>query len=154
MFPLQFVDAIADTLETLMSDHRVQTEPLDPTSFDKYIAVFPISWTPDPETALIGLKEPSINHYQIKIQNLTIHGDLHQGYTEFTNDQRKIRAILYRDTTLSVSLAAMREVYLGSTERFMRMHVVRQTTLPGRQRLAMYFLCETDVQIDTETTRP
>jgi hypothetical protein len=154
MFPLQFVDAISDAIEAVMPDHKVQTEPLDPTSFDKYIAVFPTSWVPDPETALIGLKEPSINHYQIKIQNLTIHGDIHQGYTEFTNDQRKIRAILYRDATLSVSLGAMREVYLGSTERFMRMHVMRQTTLPGRQRLAMYFLCETDVQIDTETTRP
>ena len=154
MFPLQFVDAIADTFDTLMVGYLVQTEPLDAMSSDKSIAVFPMSWTPEVETMLIGQKEPTINHYQIRIQNLTIHGDIHDGYTQFTNDQRKIRAILYRDATLSVSLAAMQEVYLGSTERFKRMHVTRQTTLPGRQRLAMYFLCETDVQIDTETSRP
>ena len=100
-------------------------------------------------------KEPTINHYQIRIQNLTIHGDIHDGYTQFTNDQRKIRAILYRDATLSVIFGGdAGEQTLGSTERFKRLHVVRQTTLPGRQRLAMYFLCETDVQIDTETSRP
>jgi len=152
MFPLQFIDAIADALDALMVGYTVQTEPLDSTSSDKSIAVFPMSWTPEVETMLIGQREPAINHYQIRVQNLTIHGDVHDGYTQFTNDQRKIRAILYRDATLSVALAAMQEVYLGSTERFKRMHVARQMTLPARQRLAMYFLCETDVQVDTETT--
>jgi hypothetical protein len=47
----------------------------------------------------------------------------------------------------------MTEVYLQSRERFTLMRVVRQQTLPGRQRLGMYFLCETDVQIDTETVK-
>jgi hypothetical protein len=154
MFPLAFIDAIADALEAIMgATHKVQTEPLDPLSHDKTLAVFPMAWTPEPDTAMIGQREPTINHYSIRIQNLTISGDIHDAYTEFTTDQRKIRAILYRDATLSVSLAGMTEVYLGSRERFTRMNVVRQATLPGRQRLGMYFLCETDVQIDTETVK-
>ena len=154
MLPLQFVDTIIDALERIMgSAYGVQAEPLDPLSKDKAIAVFPMSWTPEQETVLIGNKEPAINHYQIKIQNLTIDGDIRVAYDSFTNDQRKIRAILYRDATLSVSLGAMQEVYLGSRESFKRMHVVRQVTLPGRRNLAMYFLCETDIQIDTETTK-
>jgi hypothetical protein len=154
MLPLQFVDAIVDALERIMgSAYHVQAEPLDPLSQDHSLAVFPMSWTPEQESMLIGNKEPSINHYQIKIQNLTIDGDIRVAYDAFTNDQRKIRAILYRDATLSVSLGAMQEVYLGSRESFKRMHVVRQVTLPGRRNLAMYFLCETDIQIDTETTK-
>ena len=152
MFPLPFIDAMADALERIMPDHKVKTEPLDPLSQDKEIAVFPLSWAPEVDTVFIGKREPSINFYQIKIQNLTIHGDIQAAYTQFTNDQRKIRAILYRDATLSVSLAAMQESYLGSVERFKRLHVVRQTTTPARQRFGMYFLCETDVQIDTETS--
>ena len=154
MLPLQFVDSIIDALERIMgAAYDVQAEPLDPLSRDKSIAVFPMSWTPEQESMLIGNKEPAINHYQIKIQNLTIDGDIRVAYDAFTNDQRKIRAILYRDATLSVSLGAMQEVYLGSRESFKRMHVVRQVTLPGRRNLAMYFLCETDIQIDTETTK-
>lgn len=153
MLPLQFIDAIADALEAVMTDHFVQTEPVSVLSRDMTIAVFPMAWTPDETTMLIGSVEPSINHYHIRIQNLTIHGDIQIAYEQFTNDQRKIRAILYRDQTLSVALAAMQESYLGSRESFKRMNVVRQTTLPGRQNLAMYFLCETDILIDTETTK-
>jgi hypothetical protein len=154
MFPLQFVDAIAAAVEAVMTDHVIRTEPLDPLSQDKEVSVFPLSWTPDPDSTLIGQDEPALNRYLLKVQNLTIHGDIHVGYEQFTNDQRKIRAILYRSQSLSVSLGAMQESYLGSVERFKRLTVVRQTTLPGRQTLGMYFLCETDVQIDTETTRP
>lgn len=156
MFPLQFVDEIAEAIATIMTPalgYTVFTEPLDPMSLDKHIAVFPMSWTPDGETNEIGQYEPTINHYQLKIQNLVVHGDIQTAYTQFTNDQRKIRAILYRDATLRVSLGNMQEVYLGSRESFKRMIVMRQTTLPGRQRGAMYFLCETDVQIDTDTTK-
>jgi len=152
MFPLPFIDAMAEALERVMPDHHVKTEPLDPLSSDKEIAVFPASWQPDADTFFIGKVEPSISYYLIKIQNLTIHGDVQAAYTQFTNDQRKIRAILYRDATLSVSLAAMQESYLGSIERFKRLQVIRQTTIPARQRFGMYFLCETDVQIDTETS--
>ena len=154
MLPLQFVDSIIEAMKRIMGTaYNVQAEPLDPLSQDKSIAVFPISWTPEQESVLIGNKEPALNHYQLKIQNLTIDGDIRVAYDSFTNDQRKIRAILYRDATLSVSLGAMQEVYLGSRESFKRMHVVRQVTLPGRRNLAMYFLCETDIQIDTETTK-
>jgi hypothetical protein len=156
MFPLQFVDEIRDTLEfhfTELDGYKVQTEPLDPTSLDKYLSVFPQTWTPDPETTLIGNREPAINHYQIKLQNLVIHGDIQAAYTQMTNDQRKIRAILYRDATLSVALGAMQEDYLGSRERFKRLIVTRQSLLQGRRNFAMYFLCETDIQIDTETTK-
>ena len=116
MFPLQFVDAIADALETRDAGPHGADGAIGPDVIRQVHR-----GVPDARgrlilrLLLIGLKEPSVNHYQIKIQNLTIHGDIHQGYTEFTNDQRKIRAILYRDATLSVSLAAMREVYLGST---------------------------------------
>ena len=153
MLPLQFIDAIAESLDAVMDDHHVQTEPVSVLSQDMTIAVFPMAWTPDEASALIGSIEPTLNHYHIRIQNLTIHGDIHVAYEAFTNDQRKIRAILYRDQTLSVALAAMQESYLGSIERFKRLNVVRQTTLPGRQNLAMYFLCETDIIIDTETSR-
>lgn len=154
MLPLQFIDAFIEALDRVMgAGYNVQAEPLDPLSQDKSIAVFPMSWTPEQETVLIGNKEPAINYYQIKVQNLTIDGDIRVAYDSFTNDQRKIRAILYRDATLSVALGAMQEVYLGSRESFKRMHVVRQVTLPGRRNLAMYFLCETDVQIDTETVK-
>ena len=157
MLPLQFIDAIAEALEyhfTPVSGYRVQTEPLDPTSGDKYISVFPMSWTPDPDTAEIGNgEEPTINHYHIKIQNLTIHGDIQAAYTQTTNDQRKIRAILYRDQTLRLALAAMTEVYLGSTERFSRMIVTRQNMMQSRRQYSMYFLCETDIQIDTNTSK-
>lgn len=156
MMPLEFIDAIAESLEvyfTPAAGYRVQTEPLDPTSLDRYLAVFPMSWTPDPDTSLIGTVEPAINHYHIKIQNLTIQGDIQAAYTQVTNDLRKIRAILYRDATLRLSLSAMTEVYLGSTERFSRMIVTRQTTMQSRRNFAMYFLCETDIQIDTNTTQ-
>lgn len=153
MFPLPFVDAIADRFTTILTGYTVQTEPVDPLSSDKSVAVFPMSWTPEDGTVLIGGNgEPTINHYHIRVQNLTIHGDIQVAYTQFTNDQRKIRAILYRDATLRVALAAMQETYLGSREGFKRMTVARQTTLPGRQRGAMYFLCETDIVIDTDTT--
>ena len=153
MFPLQFIDAIAEALESDMgAGYFVQTEPLDVTSMDKYISVFPMSWTPVQDSQFISQVEPALNQYQIKIQNLTIHGEIEVAYTQFTNDQRKIRAILYRDATLRVSLAGMQETYLGSVERFKKLHVVRQTSLPARRAYGMYFLCETDIQIDTETT--
>ena len=160
MMPLQFVDAIAEALESLMgAGYTVQTEPLDVLSLDKYIAVFPMSWEPDGESVEIGSSqnnkqgEPTINYYHLRVQNLTIHGDIQVAYTQFTNDQRKIRAILYRDTTLGVALRSMQENYLGSRESFKRMTVSRQNTLPGRQRGAMYFMCETDIIITTDTVR-
>lgn len=154
MFPLAFIDILIETLSHHFPASQVLAEPLTNVSPTEAIGVFPVSWTPDLDTKLMGQPsvEPVDGFYQITVQNLIVSADRPEGYSRFTSDAKKIRALLYRDMTLRVALAAMTEEFLDSIERFTTFDVTRQNFNTSRLNLGFYFLGQTDVRIKTHTT--
>ena len=153
-FPMVFVTPIVDELRKYFNTgYVIEPRTLGSMEATDAIGVFPASWVPIENSKFIGQHEPTQSQYRIRVQNLHINADDVDGRARFSADARKIRAILYRSTTLQVAFASLQEVLLGSVERFQKYDVVRQEFLNSRQLDGFIYLCTTEVAIWTETTQ-
>lgn len=151
-FPARFASEIRKSLEDLLADHQIVLRPLRSTDPSNVVGIFPGSWVPSNETAMIGQYEVPISTYIIKIQNMIKHLDEAQGRAMFSAIAKAIRAILYRDPDLRVRLGGLEEQMLSTVERVKRYGVSRQDFLSNEVPGAFVFLAITDVFIETETT--
>lgn len=159
LFPMAFVDVIAEAMERNLNstenEYRVFKRPLGPTDPSRSVAIFPDSWAADPADKLIGAanREPYQSVYRIAIQNNVVHGDTEVGRAMFSVDTKSIRAILYRDTTFHVALAAQAEEFMTSTERVIKYDVLRQEYMASQTTIGFLYLAKTDFAITTEITK-
>lgn len=152
-FPMAFVDIIASRVKFNFDGSPVEKRPISPIDPDGTIAIFPEDWLPSTEIE-IGRSnfEPTFATYKLAIQNVTIHGDLELGRAHHAADSKALRAMLYRDQTLHVGLGGLEETFMGSVERVKKYRVTRQNFQSARLDLSFYYLCKTEIQIETETT--
>jgi hypothetical protein len=153
IFPMRFVDVVAERLAALMTDHRLEKRPVSTIDPSKTICVFPEDWATDENERLMGysFSEPVLSTYRLIIENLVIHGDSTVGRSEFSVASKSVRAILYRDDVLHVSLAGLSEVFMGSVERVKKFTVPKQQFLSAGRDVGFYYLCRTELKIETET---
>ncbi len=154
-YPLEFVAIIKTQLHAMFPppagvDTLVQEFPLDLAAYDGQLAVYPVSWQADERDKEFGGNgEPYRARHSLMVQNMTQSGDRHEGWDRCITMMRQIRAMLYRDQLLRLSLATMTEESLDTVERYLQLDVQRQTYLPGRlQNFA--FLGQTEFTITTQ----
>lgn len=151
-FPENVVEVIENRFITLFPGHAVVSRTLRHLDPAKSIGIFVVDVTPDRENSMqIGQREPTVNRYVYRIQNMIKAGDEVSGRAEFGLDSKAIRGILYRDTNLRVELTTLTETFLGSRESLKGFGVVRQRFLNNELgRGSFVYLAQTDVWVETE----
>ncbi len=158
-FPMSLVDPIMVSMRKHVPDNNVVGRRLGMSEGTDTIGVFPASWRPEKESMLMGRAfeeqlsaEPTLNYYAVRVQNLRIDADEEAGRTAFGVTSKKIRAILYRDPALHVSLQSLSEEMFGVVERMKRFEIVKQDFLDAMTNMGAYFMCTTEIVFETETT--
>jgi hypothetical protein len=158
LFPMAFVDPIADAMERNLNSENEYTiirRPISPSDPSRSICIFPTDWTTDPSQKMIGApnREPFEQTYKIAIQNSLVSGDTEEGRAMFSVDAKAIRAILYRDQTFAVALTSQVEVFMNTTERVLKYDVLRQEYMASRMTVGFMYLAKTEFVITTEVTQ-
>lgn len=149
-FPMNVVDELKTSFETLMIDHTVISRPLRFADPARSIGVFVADWTPTQTSQQIGQKEPSLARYQYRVQNMVKTADEVTGKAWFSLDSKSVRAVLYRDPTLEIRLPALIEEVLGTREIVKQWGVGRQRFLSNELRSQFLYLAQTDFWLETE----
>jgi hypothetical protein len=158
-FPSSFIGPIITALQSGVPNVDVVARRLGANEGNDTIGVFPATWRPMEDSMEIGKfgtqrlgVEPTLNFYSVKIQNLRIDADEIAGRAAHDVTSKLIRAILYRDNTLHVTLQSLTESTLGVTERPKKMDIVKQDYLDTLTTMGMYFLTTTELVFTTEST--
>ena len=158
-FPNSFIAPIVTAMQTNVPNVDVVARRLGASEGNDTIGVFPGTWRPMEGSMEIGRSgssrlgvEPTLNFYSIKIQNLRIDADEIAGRAAHDLTSKLIRAILYRDDTLHVSLQSLTETTLGVIERPKKMEIVKQDYLDSLTNMGMYYLTTTEIVFTTEST--
>lgn len=152
-FPQNVVNVLADRLDFVLDDHTVLKRALRLNDPNLSLGIFVTEWQPQLDSSEIGQFEPTLNRYQFQIQNLVNDYEEQHGRDIFSVNAKIVKAILYRDQTLRVTLESLSEVVLETRETFMRHGVARQRYLSGQVATNFSFLATTDYWIETEATR-
>ena len=156
MFPMGFVDPIADAFERILNadgnTFNVVRRPMTQSDKSRTIAVFPVDWSANSDDKLIGTgnREPYQSLYRVRIESSYVSGDSEEGRRQFSIDAKSIRAILYRDTTFHVALTSLAEVFMGSTETVIKYDVLKQEFMAGKTNVGFQYLAVTELSITTE----
>ena len=150
-FPMNIVDEIHAAFVRLMPDHTVIDRPLRYADPARSIGIQVAETTPLANTQQIGQLEPTVERYQLRIQNLVKHSDEILGKAWFALDAKSIKAVLYRDTTLRLRLASLTEEVLGTRETVKQWGVTRQRFLSNELRSQFVYLATTDFWLETES---
>jgi hypothetical protein len=157
-FPQNIVEALIthfDTTSSLLDDHAVIGRSLRPSDPQFAIGVYADEWRPDQESVEIGINtagEPTLNRYEIRIENSVLSPSEDVGRSEFSVNCKIVRVMLYRDLTLHVALRALSEDRMGSRETVQRFGVSRQQLMSGAMSSQWMFLATTHLWVETETS--
>lgn len=149
-FPMNVVGELKIALTTHMTDHTVIERPLRYADPARSIGVFVVDAAPLSDTQQIGQREPTLTRYQYRIQNLVKHSDEVMGKAWFSLDAKSIKAVLYRDSQLTLRLAALVEEVLGTKETAKQWGVSRQRFLSNELRSQFVYLAQTDFWLESE----
>lgn len=146
------ISAFRDSFSIKLSDHYFAERMLRGTDPQLSVGATIISWQPEDSSAQISQIEPALGSYMVRIQNMVKHVDEEKGRKIHNVQNALIRAILYRDQSLRVSLIGVEEELEGSVERIKRMGVKRQEFLSNQVSGSFLYLCATEVYVETEVT--
>lgn len=139
VFPNNAVEILAIRMDNIDDEITVLRRPLRVTDPYVSIGIWGTLWMPDPESMemrglggggpIPGPQEPTIGRYVITIQAFVKDMDEERGLAKHSVLSMIVRAILYRDVPLRVSLAQLQAEVLGVHERTMRWGVTAQRYL-------------------------
>ena len=152
-FPMNIVDTLRDGLVDAMKGYEetIVGRPLRPADANQSIGIFPVDWMPREDSYEIGGYGPTLASYTIRLQLLVKHTDEEEGRAQYAIDTKKLRAILYRDTSLRLRLSQLSEVAFDSLERVKRTGVRNQRYLNNEIQGTFLFLATTELWTETET---
>lgn len=150
-FPMNVVAELKTAFEEHMPDHTVLERAIRPVDPNRVIGLFAVDVVPQQPTAQIGQREPAVNAYNYRIQNFVKHSDEILGKAWFSFDAKTIRAVLYRDHSLALRLAALTEEILGTREVAKRWGVSRQRFLSNEIQGQFVYLAQTDFWLESES---
>jgi hypothetical protein len=151
-FPLNIVDALAVKVGEIEGVAiPVPKRPLRLSDPAISVGVHADDWVPKPDSFQIGQVEPSLATYMVRVQTMVRHSNEEEGRKLHTAISKHLRALLYRDEPLRVSLGGLYEDIRGSRERVQRFGVARQRFLNNTFNGVMVYLATTDFFVETET---
>lgn len=157
VFPNNAVTVIKDRFQTLASDLFIIGRPLRETDATQSVGVFGSTWQPDEESyeikgGVLG-SEPTLQRYAIGVQGFVKDMDEQRGLRVAGVLGKMLRAMLYRDSAMGVSLRALQVTMLGSTERLTR-YGVRNQVYDSNEipKGTWLYLSTLDFWIETEST--
>ena len=151
-FPSNVVDILAERFELLMDEHTIIKRTIRLNDPNPCLGIFAVEWQPQIETVHMGQEEPVLNRYLYQIQNMVSHYEEQQGRDLFSINAKVVKAILYRDANLKLSLQALSETILDTRETLKRHGVARQRYTSGQVASNWSFIATTDYWIETEAT--
>lgn len=149
---MNIVEAVHTTLEEYFPEHSVVNRPLRLEDPAKSIGILVVDAVPQDTSKQIGQREPALIRYQLRIHNMIKHTNEVEGKAMFSLDAKSIKAVLYRDPTLTLSLAALQETLLGTTEVAKQWGVSRQRFLSNElPRSQFVYLAVTEFWLEAES---
>jgi hypothetical protein len=153
-FPGNVVTLVNLRLKALYgSDLLVVSRMLKVTDDSKSVGVFPSTWNPDEESFEIGpiAPEPTVQIYRIGIQCIAKDFAEENGVAVNSVMSKAVRDMLYRDTPLSVGLAALSVTSGSRTERVQRRGINKTEYLSNQIQGQFLYLSTVELWFETET---
>lgn len=131
VFPNNIVNLVHDAAKLLDPDVQTFKRPLRRSDPGLSIGVFGSQWVPDTDSfemggPPMGGHEPSLAGYVVSIQAFVQDFDEERGLATSSVFSTMVRAMLFRNAALRVSLRALSVTIEGSTERTRRYGVTAQ----------------------------
>jgi hypothetical protein len=124
VFPANVIKLIQASIQQYDDGLFVTNRHLRPSDPNESCGVFPVQWQPDNESlemrGALGASEPTIQRYSIGVEVFVKDADEIRGLIRHAMFAKIVRALLYRDDALRVSLQALSVTLLGTTERMGR----------------------------------
>lgn len=152
-FPSNVVETVKPQLLKFMPDHVVVARPVRFMDPERTIGIYVVDWTPLDSSHEIGREEPTLARYLYRVQNMVKAADEEYGKEIFAFDSKSVRVVLYRDTTLAVSLATLTDEALGTREVLKRWGVGKQRFLNTELQSQFTFVAQTDFWVETESIK-
>jgi hypothetical protein len=153
MFPMNFVDEIAVSLDEFLDDEVVVIKrPLRSVDPNRCVGIFPVSALPIEGSEMIGQVEPTLQRYNVRIQLLVKHARDEDGRRLYAVDSTAMKTILYRDLGLHTRLATLQMEIMGTVERYKQFQVRSQRFLNNELGSQFVYLSVTDLEFQTELT--
>jgi hypothetical protein len=153
-FPENVIDAIQPRFVALMPDYEVVRRPVRVNDPARTIGLFVTDWKPAVQSTQqvheIGGTETVLATYSYVAQLLVKHTDEQAGRAIYGVDAKTLRAILYRDATLQVSLGDLTETVLGVTERFQRFRVANTKYMNNEISGTFVYLATSFLSVETQ----
>ncbi len=155
-FPNNAVLAIRDTMQGIDEALFVTTRQLRPSDPNEALGVFAMQWNPNEDSyELRGTEfgaEPTVQRYNIGVQCAVKDMDEERGLNRHAAFAKTVRAMLYRDPDLAVSLRSLTVSLLGETERTMRYGIRTQRYMSTEIEGTWLYLATLEFWLETETT--
>lgn len=155
VFPNNVASLFIERFSTLDPDLNVVPRRLRTTDANESVGVWPRQWTPDADgyemNGQLGGSEPTISRYTLVVEGFIKDMDEEVGLVRHAVLAKMIRSMLYRDTTLRISLRALSVTLFGTTERTQRYGIATQRYLSAELTGSFMYLSTLDFWIETET---
>jgi hypothetical protein len=156
VFPNNIISLMADRFRTLDEDLSVFSRRLRTTDPNESIGLFAQQWLPTENSYEMrgpfpSSSEPTLNRYMIVIEGFVKDGSEEKGLARHAVLAKLIRGMLYRDTTLGISLRALSVNLFDSIERTQRYGILTQRYISSEVTGSFLYLSALDFWLETET---
>lgn len=152
-FPENIVDMLAVQLNDI-EDGSVVKRACRPTDASRTVGIYAASWNPLEDSYEMGREDPTLNRYNIVVQNFVKSGEEAVGRRDHARISTIIRRRLQFDASLVTAVRSLTETTSEFIERVKKYRVARQIFSIGPVDNTFYYLASTDVWIETETEVP
>lgn len=157
-FPQNIVVAVADRAPGYIDeDVRAFKRPLRNSDPNQSFGVFGNLWQPDESSFEIrggahpGPMEPTVNIYTVGIQAFVKDADEQRGLAIHSIFAQRVRAMLYRDEQLRVTLASMVSNTGNAVERVLRWSTPSQRLISNDINKTWLYLSTLELRVETQS---
>ncbi len=154
LFPNNVVILIADRLSAIDNQIQVYRRPIKTTDANLAVGVYASGWTPVADSFEIRNSrpgEPTIQNYTYEVVVSVKDTEEERGLALVSTIAAHVRAVLVRDSTLSVVLSQLQVTSLGMRERVQHWKVERQRFISAEYQRSFYYMGLLDFVLQTET---
>jgi hypothetical protein len=155
VFPNNVQSVMVERFQTLDPDMTLFKRPLRSSDPSESVGVFPINWQPDEDSYEIegrtGASEPKLQMYFFGVQAFVKDADRERGLIVHSILAKMLRAMLYRDATLAVSLLALSVEMFDSIETTKRFGIRTQRFISNELPNEWLNLSILEFWLETET---
>lgn len=156
VFPNNAVLVLAENLQRIDSDLFVARRPLRKTDPNQSIGVYATSWNPNEDSyEFLGVPtahQPTLNNYLIGIEAYVKDADEERGLSAHSVLSTSVRAMLYRDPVLLVTLRSLVASTADSKERLQRFGIRTQRYSSNELQGSFLYLSVLEIWLETETS--